>query len=418
MTDKKAFTVKSILALGDGKHADPGCRGLYLWVRGASRSWQHRYTYKGRPDTITIGSLRHVGLAAARDQVAKHRAVLIEGGDPKKAKVVEEVATRTFADDAAAFYETMHWGWSAGHASNWQSQMDRYILPALGEMPTKEITPSDVVNAISPIWGKLTIAPTLLVFVGAVFDHALNASDNEDRDFPRGNPVTRAKGRMARNVQPSVSPHGSVPWQHAPTLFTKLRDENSTATDALCFLLAVGTPRVSEIVSAKWDDIHEMPFEQGKALFVSGERIKGRMERKKKGRYIPLPDAALDLLKTLRGRNPASQYLFPSRVRVRGDQPLHHDTLTLALQTVWPGVDPKTGRKFDVHGLRASFRTWTQENGQNRDAAELCLDHDIHQSKTEGAYARADMLEQRRELCSKWCAYLMGSSATVAEAAD
>jgi hypothetical protein len=51
------FTVATIRGKRDGKHADPACKDLYLWVRGNSRTWRHRYMAAGNAhvmDTLQI----------------------------------------------------------------------------------------------------------------------------------------------------------------------------------------------------------------------------------------------------------------------------------------------------------------------------------------------------------------------------
>jgi integrase len=58
-----------------------------------------------------------------------------------------------------------------------------------------------------------------------------------------------------------------------------------------------------------------------------------------------------------------------------------------------------------AHGVRSAFRSWCQDTGQVREIAELCLGHRIG-SAVEQAYARSNLLEQRRELMSEWADYL------------
>ena len=59
------------------------------------------------------------------------------------------------------------------------------------------------------------------------------------------------------------------------------------------------------------------------------------------------------------------------------------------------------GRYATVHGFRASFRNWASENSFARDLAERALSHAIT-SKSEAAYHRTDLLEQRRIMMEQW----------------
>ena len=61
--------------------------GLYLQVSNSSaRSWIFRFSLEGRTREMGLGSLKAVGLAAAREKVAQGRALLADGIDPIAAR--------------------------------------------------------------------------------------------------------------------------------------------------------------------------------------------------------------------------------------------------------------------------------------------------------------------------------------------
>jgi integrase len=65
-----------------------------------------------------------------------------------------------------------------------------------------------------------------------------------------------------------------------------------------------------------------------------------------------------------------------------------------------------------VHGFRATFRTWTEEETSTPHAiAEAALAHRVGDA-TEAAYQRSDLLERRRELMERWAAYVNGPPPT------
>jgi len=65
------------------------------------------------------------------------------------------------------------------------------------------------------------------------------------------------------------------------------------------------------------------------------------------------------------------------------------------------------GKSITIHGFRSSFRDWCAENGVSRDLAEAALAHTI-KDKTEAAYNRTSMIEQRREVMEHWVAFAYG----------
>ena len=61
-----------------------------------------------------------------------------------------------------------------------------------------------------------------------------------------------------------------------------------------------------------------------------------------------------------------------------------------------------------VHGFRSTFRDWAAEQpGISREVAEMSLAHKVG-SDVERAYARSDLLEQRRDLMNQWTVFVCG----------
>jgi integrase len=64
------------------------------------------------------------------------------------------------------------------------------------------------------------------------------------------------------------------------------------------------------------------------------------------------------------------------------------------------------GRVATAHGFRSSFRKWASENGYARDLAGRALSHTVA-DKTEAAYHRSDLLEQRRPMMQAWARHVL-----------
>jgi integrase len=65
-----------------------------------------------------------------------------------------------------------------------------------------------------------------------------------------------------------------------------------------------------------------------------------------------------------------------------------------------------------VHGFRSTFRDWAADNSKSADAAEAALAHATG-NRVVQAYARSDLLEQRRPLMDAWARFLIPSEAVV-----
>jgi hypothetical protein len=80
--------------------------GLYLQVKGTgARSWVFRFTLDGRTREMGLGSLKGVGLAAARAKAVQCRALLADRIDPiaaREAERAKRVTSRKFANSRMA----------------------------------------------------------------------------------------------------------------------------------------------------------------------------------------------------------------------------------------------------------------------------------------------------------------------------
>jgi len=133
---------------------------------------------------------------------------------------------------------------------------------------------------------------------------------------------------------------------------------------------------------------------------VPAERMK--MDREHR---VPLSDTALAVLaeaKALAVRE--GELVFPSPPG--RDKPIA-DTAFFRLLQEQLKVE-KT-----AHGFRSSFRDWAEEATSFLfEAKELALAHAV-KDKTECAYRRGDLLDQRRPLMNDWAAYATGGGKVV-----
>ena len=109
------------------------------------------------------------------------------------------------------------------------------------------------------------------------------------------------------------------------------------------------------------------------------------------------------MLEQARSLDDGNGLIFPSPTR-RG-QPLSDMTLMKVLR------DNGLAMRTTIHGLRATFRTWADEQTDTEHAvAELSLAHAVG-TATERAYARSTLIEKRRELMCQWSAFVTGGEA-------
>lgn len=96
---------------------------------------------------------------------------------------------------------------------------------------------------------------------------------------------------------------------------------------------------------------------------------------------------------------------------LKADRPIAAQSLLQALKKlnrddlsmpIW--LDPDRDRPICVHGFRSTLRTWAEEHGYRREAAEQSLGHSVA-SKVEARYRRTDILDERRRLLDAWSSF-------------
>jgi integrase len=367
--------------------------GLYLQVTGPnSRSWIYRYTFKGRERWLGLGSARDVSLAKARDARDDARAQIRSGIDPVQTRKNEASQAFALARNAVSFrqraeqyVEAHKEGWrSAKHAGQWQSTLESYVYPAIGNLPANAITASHIVDVLRPIWSaKPETARRVRGRIEAILDYAADPDDAAYR-----NPATMT-AQLAKKL-PKVAAarrttnHPSLPYSELGSFLDSLRAREGLAALALEFVILTAA-RTGEVIGAKWA---EMNLAKAVWTVPAGRMKSGRPH------HVPLSAAAMDVLR--RARTLAvGDIVFPS---LPHDRPLSNMALLTVLR--------RMGRSdLTVHGFRSTFRTWTAERtGFSREVCEAALAH-VLKDKTEAAYQRGDLFDKRVDLMETWAKY-------------
>ncbi len=386
MPQLTAAKVKSVTK--PGRYGDGV--GLYLNVAAAgSKSWVQRIVIDGRRRDIGLGGYPAVGLAEARGLAAANRTVVAEGRDP----VAEQrrPATPTFREAARQVHEANLPRWrNRKHAAAWLRTLERYSFPNMGNMPVDRVVRADVLAVLTPIWGsRPETARRVRQRIRTVMRWAMAHGFIENN--PAGEAIDGALPPM-----PKLKAHlRALPYGEVGAALKIVDASQASLAAKLCLRFTILTAaRSGETRGACWDEI-----DVAKALWtVPEERMKGGTEHR-----VPLSDAALAVLSEARKIHDGSDLVFPSPMR--HGRTLSDMTLTKILRTT--GL----AERATVHGFRSAFRDWASENTSAAEAAmELSLAH-RGGSSVQKAYARSDLLDQRRPLMEAWAEFVTGGSA-------
>jgi integrase len=175
-----------------------------------------------------------------------------------------------------------------------------------------------------------------------------------------------------------------LPYTQVPVFIELLRlfEANEPTKLAFEFLILTAT-RTSEVLGARWEEID---FD-ARTWTIPAVRIKvGREHR------IPLSDRAIEILRLAKSVRNEGPYVFAGR---SPKAPLSNMVFLMMLR--------RMGRTdITAHGFRSAFRDWAAEKTRFPHAVcEAALAH-VVKNKTEAAYFRSDLFEQRRELMAAW----------------
>jgi integrase len=372
-------------------HADGG--GLYLQVtRTASgqlnKSWLYRYVVTGRERQMGLGSLAEVKLVDARQKAEECRQLRLEGIDPlearERARRMAEASGMTFRRAFETFFATKRKGLSNGkHVAQWQSTMETYVFPTIGNRPVGEVEAREILDLLTPIWfAKPETARRVLQRMEAVFKSAILRGYRQ-----RVSPCVGVKEELGTRHQKAAN-HRAMHYRRIPTFLTDLRASNSQPATRLAFeWLVLTATRSGETRLARWSEINE----EARLWTIPAERMKA-----KRTHVVPLPKRCLEILKHARGLYPASDLIFPG---TKVDSALSDMTFTKVLR------DIGYSKEATPHGMRSAFKVWCAEVAKVRDeVSEAALAHAIPE-KVRAAYLRTDFLEERKPLMAAWAKY-------------
>jgi integrase len=299
----------------------------------------------------------------------------------------------TFSEVTNRYFAAQQGGWrSLRHRAIWRASVANHVEPLIGNLSVEKIDTSLVLQILEPIWQtKPETASRLRGRIEAILSYAIA---RQWRDGP--NPAVW-RGHLQRmlpapgKLRP-VEHFAALDWHLAPVVMAELRQKDGVGARALHFAILTAA-RSGEVRGATWDEI-----DLERAVWtIPARRMKGGREHR-----VPLSTPAMELLKSMGLLRTGHGLVFPGRSLAR---PLSPEALTKTLQRL--GRDNLT-----AHGFRSTFRDWCADCGKPADLAETALAH-APLSRVVAAYARSDLLEQRRALMEAWGDYLAKPPAQV-----
>ena len=319
----------------------------------------------------------------------------MEGHNPVSAKKTDRAASKvvptpapgvpTFREAAAVVHDLNSAIWdNVKTRNNWWQRAERYVFPAIGNMPIDQIGRTEVLDVLTPVW---TTKPETARRIRLIIKTAMawRLAYGHITINPAGEVIDAALPPM-----PKVKEHFKpLPYPEVGAAIETVEASTSFAVTKLAFkFLVLTAARSGEVRGATWDEID---FDN--ALWtIPAARMKGRKEHR-----VPMSTGAVAVLREAQELpTNGSPYIFPNELTP--SKSLSDNALSYILRRV--------GIPAVVHGFRSSFRDWAAENTDASFAVmELALAHGVGSSVVQ-SYAQSDLLERRRDLMQQWADYL------------
>ena len=408
-TNSGRFRKKAIGEPVLAKHAVGGIAGLNLYCAPprngediGARSWVFRTLIGGKRREIGLGAYPDVSLSKARELAREIKEQINQGIDPlaekktKQAQLRESQANKeTFEDIALQYVQKKAVSFKESsrfkQKQKLENQLKNYVLPLIGKKLPHEIEVRDVVKVLEPIWlEKHETASRVRIHIEGVLSMAKAKAKASDAALFRDNP---AKWESLKPILPEPKTIHKV--QHLAALdvsdiqnFMKQIKAREGASFRMLEFIILTAVRFNEASGAQWQ---EMDLNR-KIWRIPAERMKAG-----KAHSIPLSDQAIELLQSM---NPKESGL------------IFTNSKGTALSDVSVSKIPKKlGHNVTTHGFRTTFKDWSRQPATynhppyDDDHTELCLAH-INSSSTRAAYARDEVIEERRPIMNDWADFI------------
>jgi integrase len=392
-------------------------RGLYLYVLPSGyRSWRWKYRFAGKEKRMVFGPYPEISLIEARELQQAGARLLRSGVDPSIDKRQRSAAQAskagiTFAPLALEWHENQKHLWSAKHAADVLSQLERDVFPKIGKLPIADITPPLVLEALRGIEarGAIETARRARQRISDVFVLAI-ASGIAESDPAAG--LAPAMRKLIKGKSPAVRTIAE-----ARKVLTATEGQPGHPLTKLASRLLALTAVRSGVLRAA--EPHEFEDLDGEAPLwrIPAAKMKLVVERKRDVAFeflVPLSREAVETVKVAIAFSRGAPLIFHS---VRSSRrPLSDSTISKAYRDAgYSGVHVP-------HGWRSTFSTIMNELAEERNRVgdraiiDLMLAH--VPSGVEATYNRAAYMPRRRELAQEWATMLVGELPPVASLLD
>jgi integrase len=259
----------------------------------------------------------------------------------------------------------------------WINFIENYFDPVFGKTPVLKLKPADVAEALGPYWFEKT--PSALK-ARQMCERVIQAEIAKTGELI-ANPANADFIHAILTKPDHETDHIEMPTVDELRTVMKKLNYGHITHHAMAWLVQ----SLARSNSVRWAEAEQFNFDTN-SWDIPAEIVKMTEDFR-----VPLTKRMLKMAKTA---DPG--LLFPN-----GDG-------TVLSANAFRSFCIKRGLSWRPHGIRATFRSWAQEQGVAKDVADFVIDHRKRHDETDTPYARSDILEIRREIVEEWGKVIFG----------
>lgn len=390
-------------------------RGLHLLVRPSGRiSWRVRYRWDGREQLLTIGCYPDIGLNEARLACDAAHEDIARGRRPQRSA---PAAVMSFRAAALAWLDLRRPGWTETHAAEVEASLARDVFPAIGAEPLDRIVSPMILELLRAVErrGAGETARRLRQRISDVFALAISegwATDDPAAVVGRALKPIRARARMSALTDVA---------ELRELLAAASRVKAAPAVVLASTFLALTAVRLAAVRGARWDEIEDMDGAEP-IWRVPAARMKLAVAKKRDAandHIVPLSPAAVAVLRAARSIPGQEAGASENCGKWRGGLIFRGKRSNTAISEGAIGalyIAAGYRGRHVPHGWRAAFSTVMNEAlPAAREAIDRTLGHALKSADgkvatVEGAYNRAQLVDQRRAVLERWAKLIIGAA--------
>lgn len=291
------------------------------------------------------------------------------------------------------------------------------MFPTLGGMDVANISIAEVVGVLKPIWQEIPeTASRVRQRIEAILDYAAAPSRKwRSSEYP-----ARWRGLLEHELPPTskvrrVHHYPSLHWQQLKGFIAALNEHDGVAAQALKFAILTAC-RSGEVRGAVWNEIN---LEKATWTIPANRMKAGRLHR------VALSKPAIKVLEAVRplssGKPKDLIFTAPASSKMLSDMALSQLVHGMSGDGLGKGRLPRwrdsENRAIVVHGFRSTFKSWALSTSYPDHLSEIALSHS-DSNKVRAAYAREDLLDERRPLMDAWGTLCVSPASKIANIRD